>query len=107
MSGLLLPKPRPSALDKADRRKALTARDERESDVVRVRSGGWCEVLIRGQRCGRKAVHVHHLMGGIGVRGRGVSALSENKVHCCDLHHREIHAHVLLHLGGRRFERVE
>ena len=57
-------------------------------------------------RCARRAVHVHHLMGGIGVRGIGDSALAVNKVHACASCHKAIHAHVLLPLGGVRFQRV-
>lgn len=101
------PKPRPRALEKADRRKALEARDKRESDKVKIRSGGGCEVVVvNGTRCHSRAAHVHHLISGIGVRGVGTSALARHKVHCCVACHTAIHAHVLLPLGGVRFQRV-
>lgn len=105
-SSLAFPKPRPRSLEKADRRKVIEARDKRESDKVTARSGGRCEALIDGVRCARRACQVHHLMGGIGVRGIGDSALAANKVHVCEQTHKEIHAHVLLPLGGNRFQRV-
>lgn len=106
MPALRYPKPRPAALVRADRRKALAARDAAESAKVKQRSGGRCECVIDGARCSRAAVHVHHLIGGIGVRGRGRSALAAEKVHACASCHSAIHAHVLLPLGGRRFQRV-
>jgi predicted HNH restriction endonuclease len=109
-SRLAFPKGRPRALDKAVRRKALEAFDTRESAKVRVRSGGLCEAQeeFRGHwtRCGRHAMHVHHLLGGIGVRGVGESALASQKVHVCAVCHRLIHNHILRSLGGVRFERV-
>lgn len=109
-SRLLLPKPRPKALEKADRRKALEAFDTRESAKVKLRSGGLCEVQEESRkswvRCGRHAMHVHHLLGGIGVRGVGESALASQKVHVCAVCHRLIHNHILRSLGGVRFERV-
>ena len=109
-SDLAFPKGRPRALDKAVRRKALEAFDTRESAKVKVRSGGLCEVQEESRkawvRCGRHAMHVHHLLGGLGVRGVGESALSSNKVHVCAVCHRLIHNHILRSLGGVRFERV-
>jgi hypothetical protein len=113
-SRLAFPKGRPRALDKAVRRKALEAFDTRESAKVKARSGGLCEVqeerikarLEGWLRCGRHAMHVHHLLGGIGVRGVGESALASNKVHVCAVCHRLIHNHILRSLGGVRFERV-
>ena len=107
-SRLAHPKGRPAALDKADRRRRLQAHDERESEAVRKRSNGQCEVVVRvnvsneGQtghlemRCQRRAVHVHHRLGGIGVRGRGASALAHNKINCCEKCHSEIHTHILV-----------
>ena len=109
-TGLPFPKGRPRALDKAVRRKALEAFDTRESAMVRLRSGGLCEVQEEFRdhwtRCGRHAMHVHHLLGGIGVRGVGESALASQKVHVCAVCHRLIHNHILRSLGGVRFERV-
>ena len=109
-SELPFPKGRPRALDKAVRRKALEAFDTRESAKVKLRSGGLCEVQEEFRdhwtRCGRHATDVHHLMGGIGVRGVGDSALAVNKVRVCRVCHRLIHNHILRSLGGVRFERV-
>ena len=110
-NGLMFPKPRPRALEKADRRKAIEARDERESAKVKARSGGICEVVEVSKggpwHCFARARHVHHLMGGIGVRAIGDSALAANKVHCCPSCHSDIHSHVLVPLGGVRFERIK
>ena len=66
-------------------RRARKSIDLSENEKVRERSGGRCE------RCGRRAVHVHHLMSGIGVRGRGASALAENKLHLCVECHQRAH----------------
>ena len=77
-SGLMFPKPRPFSLDLQDKRDAKDARDEVESAKVRARSGGRCEMSLSG-RCRRLASEVHHLMGGIGRRGYGSSALAKNK----------------------------
>ena len=107
MSGLQFPKGRPAILDKDDRRRAIVSTDRDENDRVKVRSGGRCEIEgPRLPRCRKRGAHVHHLMGGWGVRGRGESALAENKVHACAHCHRLIHGHALRHLGKRRFERV-
>ena len=55
--------------------------DERESRKVRRRSGGQCEVRVGDVRCPDRARHVHHHMGGSGVRGRGASAHARHKSH--------------------------
>lgn len=102
-----IPKPsRGSALKaKAGRRRALVTADRSENDKVKARSGGQCEVLERyadsivPYRCTRRAVHVHHVLGGFGVRGRGESAKAENKLHLCKTCHSEIHGHVLIPAG--------
>lgn len=113
-SRLAFPKPRPAALETADRRKARKSVDEKESAKVKVRSGGLCEVFVLdasvrwsgwSHRCTRTASHVHHMMGGNGVRGRGASARAENKLHVCDRCHRAIHAHVLVP-DGKHWRRV-
>ena len=101
------PKPRPRALEKDDRRKAIEARDRRESAKVKVRSGGQCEVRTGAVRCTHRAAHIHHLLGGFGVRGLGDSALPKNKAHVCVDCHKAIHAHVLVPLGGVRFQRIK
>lgn len=103
------PKPRPVALDRADRRKALKAADEAENKKVRERSGGLCEItfvvpeehvthgrITFSPCCQHRAVHVHHCLSGIGVRGRGASANAENKLHVCAECHRDIHARLLV-----------
>lgn len=119
------PKPRPSALDRADRRKARAALDTAQNEKVLVRSGGRCEVDFIGgvsavaetiwfaqtgehprNRCIRRAVHVHHRLSGIGTRARGASALAENKLHVCEKCHSEIHAHVLVPDGASFFRRL-
>ena len=99
-----LSKGRPVALEREDRRKKRTQIDDKESNTVRKRSGGRCEAVVSGERCRRKAFHVHHLMGGWGVRGRGDSALAKNKLHLCEFCHRRVHQHVLVHQGGARFQ---
>lgn len=106
-----VPKPRPAALDRADRRKLRAKLDEAQNRIVRRRSGGRCEVLtpMKGLafhvRCPYRAVHVHHMLSGIGVRGLGQSALAINKLHCCRTCHADIHAHVLV-CDGAYFRRV-
>lgn len=103
-AGLAFPKPRPAKLARAERRKQQMATDDAQNRVVRQRSGGRCEVIeeVMGglQRCDHVAIHVHHLLSGIGVRGRGRSAMAENKLHCCLRCHDAIHAHTLIPEGG-------
>jgi hypothetical protein len=97
----------PAKLEKAKRTARRVATDDEESDKVKARSKGQCEVIeaLRNdwapksftmKRCPKRALHVHHLLGGIGVRGRGKSALAENKLHLCPDCHSDIHAHVLV-----------
>ena len=96
--GLGHPKPTPAktarALVKAERERV----DRVESEKVRARSKGRCEMSLShgrlaGPRCPRRATEVHHLLGGIGRRGRGESALASNKVHLCDRCHASCTAH--------------
>lgn len=107
---MMFPKPRPAALERKDRRRQLVKADLSENAKVKARSGGRCEMTMRGSFgvycCQRRAVHVHHLIGGIGVRGRGDSAKAENKLHLCDRCHSDIHAHVLVP-DGKQFRRVK
>lgn len=101
----------PGAITKGPRHvkviaKAKTARktrDEAESDKVRLRSGGRCEIEVRGQRCRKRAVHVHHRLGGIGQRGRGESALAKHKDHACEGCHAKIGDGDLLHVEGHTY----
>lgn len=111
--GLLFPKPRPEKLEKADRLRTRVSIDEKESKKVRERSGGRCEVeVVSGRwsvphatgvyrsRCKRRANQVHHMIGGIGVRGRGESAKRIRKQHTCAECHSDIGNKVLVRIGG-------
>ena len=100
-----IPKPRPRMLERDERAAALDARDKRESQKVKARSGGRCEVTIGGVRCPCRAFEVHHHIGHWRLRGRGASALAENKSHVCSECHRLITGHVLVRLSGNRFDR--
>ena len=100
------PKPRPAALERDDRRKARAVRDEAENKKVRARSAGRCEMNDGWGRCRRRAIHVHHKLGGFGVRGRGASALASNKLNLCPACHSDIHNHVLVP-DGNTFTRVK
>lgn len=91
------------------KKQADAALDRSESAKVRKRSGGTCEVWefapmlhAKAFRCQRRAVHVMHLIGGRGRRGRGISALKEHKLHGCAKHHREIDGDI----GGKRLKRI-
>lgn len=96
-------KGRPSALLRDDRRKKRVSLDERESEKVKARSGGQCEIRVIGEgRCLRKAVHVHHQIGGWGSRARGPSVLSRHKQHACTRCHDDITGRV----GGKKLVRI-
>lgn len=97
----------PKAIEKADRVKALKKSDLDENEKVKIRSGGRCEIVIAGSRCRKRGAHVHHLMGGFGVRGRGASAKAENKLHLCERDHRDIHAHVLVQTAAGTWKRLK
>ena len=104
--GLMFPKPRPCKLEKADRLKVRVSIDDRGSDQAKARSGGRCEVWVEVNRkvewrCKRRAVHIHHMLGGIGVRGRGESAKAIRKQHVCSDCHSDIGAHVLVRQGDQ------
>ena len=99
-SVLALPKGRPVSVLKDERTRRRQSIDERENEKVKARSKGQCEIVFADkQRCRRRALHVHHLLSGIGVRGRGPSALAENKLHVCETDHRHIHGRVLVQHG--------
>ena len=108
------PKPRPAKLEKADRKSARESKDKKENVKVKARSGGRCEawehVYVGASygrwRCERRARHIHHRLGGIGVRGRGASALAANKLHLCERCHSDVHAHVLVP-DGEFFRRAK
>jgi len=99
-------KPPPRALVKAKRDSSWQAIDEAESDKVRARSGGRCEVTVAGARCLRRGFEVHHHIGGWRRRGRGPSALARNKTHACSKCHGLITSNVLEHLAGNRYRRI-
>ena len=108
------PKPRPAKLERLDRKRERARIDRLENAKVKRRSTGFCEVIVTvGERidkdfgpvtvtrvCPRHAAHVHHLLCGIGVRGRGESALARNKLHVCAKCHSDIHAKVLIRDGS-------
>src|SRR5688572_24538866 len=96
------PKPRPKKLERDERRAGHKTLEQTEDAKARKRAGGRCEcrVLVEGfnaahTRCYRRDVHTHHLIGGIGRRGRGKSALAINKLRVCEKCHRDITGHVL------------
>lgn len=100
-SRLAFPKGRPRALDKAVRRKALEARDKRESDKARTRAAGRCEIEVVGQgRCLRRDTETHHMVGGWGKRARGTSYLADRKQRVCVVHHGQITARLLRRIGS-------
>lgn len=95
----------PAKQAKAQRTAARLATDDEESDKVKVRSGGRCEVVWhwrrarRVMRCDKRAVHVHHMIGGWGKRARGKSILAEHKQHVCAECHENIGGHLLRRIG--------
>lgn len=100
-------KPRPYLLDKADRDADWKKLDEAENKKARLRAKGRCEVTVAGVRCGRRDSQTHHQIGGWKRRGRGASALAENKTRCCSGCHPLITGNVLEHLEGNRYRRIE
>jgi hypothetical protein len=92
-----IPKSRPRALDKEDRKKWIASTDKVEDKKVKARSKGQCEVFVVGHgRCQKRAEgDPHHMLGGWGRRARGRSALAKHKQHCCRTHHRAITNHTL------------
>ena len=96
-----LPKGPTRAAMKAARDALREKMDRSESVKVKARSGGWCEVYVSAiGRCHRRAVDVHHMFGGRGVRAHGESALAVYKQHVCLEHHRMITSHRLVRIGG-------
>lgn len=94
------------------KKRAQQALDRRESAKVRERSGGRCEVCVQvgvvewagayAWRCMQLATQVHHMIGGRGQRGVGISALADHKQHVCDQCHRDITGDI----GGKKLIRV-
>ena len=102
-------KPRPRLLDQREKKAEQAAVERAENMKVRKRSGRRCEAMERFEcfdrffgsvftdlRCRRYASQIHHLLGGNGRRGKGESALAENKQHVCAECHLEITRHVLV-----------
>ena len=92
--------PKPALSQRLERRRRKAQRDtldRRESEKVKLRSGGRCEAWVVGQgRCKARATEVHHLLGGRGRRGRGHSVAALHKQNLCGSHHRQITAHALV-----------
>jgi|SRR3990167_736806 len=71
--------------ERRQKKRSLDEIDREESRDVVSRSGGRCEVVIVGDgRCRRRALSVHHMIGGSGTRARGLSVLAAHKLHVCD-----------------------
>lgn len=90
------------------KKQADAAKDIAENAAVRGRSGGQCEVreIVRDSivpyRCTERATQVHHMIGGRGRRGVGISALKEHKQAVCDSCHLDITGDI----GGKRLKRI-
>lgn len=100
------PKGKPHAAVIGKVRTERETRDRKESDKVKARSLGQCEVRVKGNRCKRRAFEVHHHKGGNGQRGRGDSALAKHKTHMCSEHHRKFNAKLLEHVKGNVYREV-
>jgi len=105
---MAFPKPKPRALEKQARLRQKQSVEDTQNARVKARSKGQCEVreqfTSRGfaeptisstRRCVRRASEVHHMLGGSGRRGVGVSAKAENKLHLCGPCHDLITRHIL------------
>lgn len=97
---------RPLALDREARKQSQIDLDVLGSQEARHRANGQCEiqVLLTGgmaKRCTRKGYHTHHMIGGHGRRGRGISALAKHKQITCARCHSDITQHILQHIGGK------
>jgi hypothetical protein len=104
-SGFAIPKSRVKALDVREQKAEIAKTDKQENAKAKQRAGGYCEVRVTmtirdvevlPQRCWRRDVHTHHLLGGIGRRNKGKSILALYKLRVCDICHRDIHAKVLV-----------
>ena len=98
--GLQFPKGTSPKVERETRRRAVVARDRKGSRQARARAEGRCEAVVNGQRCPLEGRHVHHMIGGIGKRGRGISALAERKQLVCFEHHGLIHQNKIERIGG-------
>lgn len=89
-----LPKPEPRAETKRRKRLEKGRREREQRALVLTRSQGQCEVCELGVRCGFPAREVHHLIGGHGRRGIGVSGEASHMVALCREHHADAHQHL-------------
>jgi hypothetical protein len=101
-----IPKGKPKMLEKEESDRVWQRLDKTESEKVKRRSRGICEVTVGRVRCHRRAFEVHHHIGGWKLRGRGPSALAKNKTHACSDCHREITGNVLELVEGNRYRRI-
>jgi hypothetical protein len=99
-------KGKPKLAEKMDNDRTWQALDKSESEKVKRRSKGICEVVAGGRRCHRRASEVHHHIGGWKLRGRGISALAKNKTHACSTCHPLITGNVLEHVAGNTYRRI-
>src|SRR5688572_20600387 len=101
-----IPKSRPRVLEKREAKAKLKAEDDRQRELCHARSGGRCEVLeviprpeqsaIATKRCKGRAVHNHHLLGGVGRRNVGDSIKAEHRLDTCQKCHQDIEAGILV-----------
>lgn len=98
-----------ASADREQRRTALAKVERVENAKVKARSGGRCEVVVADRRtgwgggicvypCVNTATQVHHMIGGRGRRGVGISALAEHKQDVCD----QCHLDITGDIGGKR-----
>lgn len=98
--------PLPKVTRRVTRKQERLAADRKGSQEARKRSEGRCEVVfmlsIGPRRCFADATQVHHMIGGRGKRGYGISALAEHKQHVCDGCHKDLTPGI----GGAKFYRI-
>ena len=104
------PKPEKGTAQREKRRRhhVRMSLDVVESNQVRARSGGQCEVRWLGatgqgeSRCLHLATQVHHMIGGHGRRARGISMFAEHKQAVCD----PCHLGITGDIGGKKLVRI-
>jgi hypothetical protein len=95
------------------RRSIDLALDRAESKIVKWRSEGRCEVFVFHHpdvrlslsaqwRCPNPATEVHHMIGGNGRKGRGISACADRKQHVCH----QCHVDITGGVGGKKLIRI-
>lgn len=102
---LLFPKPKPYVLVKREKKAQIEALDRQERKKCHQRSLGRCEVIeeiakpeqsaLLKVRCKGRAVHNHHLIGGVGRRNVGKSVLFTHRIDTCTKCHQDIEAEIL------------